>query len=173
MMYVIFIDAHHSGGDQLVMHIVFRLRGIDLFKVTTRVCASTHSPIMYVLHTYRCPPLRRGSTGDAWCVPIGYDHISSLKIQNERRYKGVKVMRGDGGEERQVIGIKKKLHASPLCQTLYHTLPTAHSRALSTVYMGGWEGGMGGWDGRVDGRVGGRVWGWEGGVRGCGDGRVG
>ena len=56
-MYCILIDAHLSDGAQLAMHDVFLLRGIDPFKVSTRVCVSTHSPIMYVLHSYRCPPL--------------------------------------------------------------------------------------------------------------------
>ena len=44
-MYCILIDAHLSDGAQLAMHDV--LRGIDPFKVSTRVCVSTHSPIMY------------------------------------------------------------------------------------------------------------------------------
>ena len=57
-MYCILIDAHLSDGAQLAMHDVFSLRGIDPFKVSTRVCVSTHSLIMYVLHSYRCPPLR-------------------------------------------------------------------------------------------------------------------
>ena len=64
-MYCILIDAHLFDGDRLAMHDVFSLRGIDLFKVSTRVCVSTHSLIMYVLYSYRCPPLRWGSTGDA------------------------------------------------------------------------------------------------------------
>ena len=55
-MYWIFIDAHLSDGDQLAMHDMFSLRGIDPFKVSTRVCVSTHSLIMYVLHSYR--PMR-------------------------------------------------------------------------------------------------------------------
>ena len=46
-MYCILIDAHLSDGAQLAMHDVFSLRGIDPFKVSTRVCVSTHSPIMY------------------------------------------------------------------------------------------------------------------------------
>ena len=46
-MYCILIDAHLSDGAQLVMHDVFLLRGIDPFKVSTRVCVSTHSLIMY------------------------------------------------------------------------------------------------------------------------------
>ena len=61
----ILIDAHLFDGDQLAMLDVFPLRRIDLFNVSTCVCVSTHSPIMYVLHSYRCPPLRWGSTGDA------------------------------------------------------------------------------------------------------------
>ena len=64
-MHCILIDAHLSDGDQLVMHDVFPLRGIDLFKVSTQVCVSTHPQMMYVLHSYRCPSLRWGSTGDA------------------------------------------------------------------------------------------------------------
>ena len=56
-MYCILIDAHLSDGAQLAMHDVFSLRGIDPFKVSTRVSVSTHSLIMYVLHSYRCPPL--------------------------------------------------------------------------------------------------------------------
>ena len=69
-MYCILIDAHLSDGDQLAMlDVLFSLRGVDLFKVSTcYVLASTHSLIMYVLHSYRCPPLRWGSTGDA-CSP--------------------------------------------------------------------------------------------------------
>ena len=42
-MYCILIDAHLSDGVQLAMHDVFLLRGIDPFKVSTRVCVSTHS----------------------------------------------------------------------------------------------------------------------------------
>ena len=66
-MYCILIDAHLSDGDQLAMLDVFPLRRIDLFlfNVSTCVCVSTHSPIMYVLHSYRCPLLQWGSTGDA------------------------------------------------------------------------------------------------------------
>ena len=56
-MYCILMDAHLSDGAQQAMHDVFSLRGIDPFKVSTRVCVSTHSLIMYVLHSYRCPPL--------------------------------------------------------------------------------------------------------------------
>ena len=56
-MHCIIIDAHLSDGDQLAMLDVFSLRGIDPFKVSTRVCVSTHSLIMYVLHSYRCTPL--------------------------------------------------------------------------------------------------------------------
>ena len=52
-MYCILIDAQLSDGDQLAMHDVFSLRRIDLFKVSTRVCVSTHSLIMYVLHSVR------------------------------------------------------------------------------------------------------------------------
>ena len=52
-MYCIFIDAHLSDGAQLAMHDVFSLRGIDPFKVSTRVCVSTHSLIMYILHSVR------------------------------------------------------------------------------------------------------------------------
>ena len=52
-MYCILIDAHLSNGDQLAMLDVFPLRRIDLFKVSTRVCVSTHSLIMYVLHSVR------------------------------------------------------------------------------------------------------------------------
>ena len=52
-MYCILIDAHLSDGAQLAMHDVFLLRGIDPFKVSTRVCVSTHSLIMYVLHSVR------------------------------------------------------------------------------------------------------------------------
>ena len=65
-MRCILIDGHISDGDQLAMLDVFPLRGIDLFKVkvSTRVCVSTQSLIMYVLHSYRCPPLQWGSTGD-------------------------------------------------------------------------------------------------------------
>ena len=37
-MYCILIDAHLSDGDLLAMHDVFPLRGIDLFKVSARVC---------------------------------------------------------------------------------------------------------------------------------------
>ena len=37
-MYCILIDAHLSDGDLLAMHDVFPLRGIDLFKVSIRVC---------------------------------------------------------------------------------------------------------------------------------------
>ena len=39
-MYCILIDAHLSDGAQLAMHDVFSLRGIDLFKGSTRVCVS-------------------------------------------------------------------------------------------------------------------------------------
>ena len=53
-MYCILIDAHLSDGAQLAMHDVLSLRGIDPLKVSTRVCVSTHSLIMYVLHSYRC-----------------------------------------------------------------------------------------------------------------------
>ena len=52
-MYCILIDAHLSDGDQLAMLDVFPLRRIDLFKVSTRVCVSTHSLIMYVWHSVR------------------------------------------------------------------------------------------------------------------------
>ena len=52
-MYCILIDAHLSDGAQLAMHDVFSLRGIDPFKVSTRVCVSTYSLIMYVLHSVR------------------------------------------------------------------------------------------------------------------------
>ena len=52
-MYCILIDAHLSDEDQLAMLDVFPLRRIDLFKVSTRVCVSTHSLIMYVLHSVR------------------------------------------------------------------------------------------------------------------------
>ena len=52
-MYCILIDAHLSDGDQLAMLDVFPLRRIDLFKVSTRVCVSTHSLIMYVLLSVR------------------------------------------------------------------------------------------------------------------------
>ena len=52
-MYCILIDAHLSDGDQLAMLDVFSLRRIDLFKVSTRVCVSIHSLIMYVLHSVR------------------------------------------------------------------------------------------------------------------------
>ena len=52
-MYCILIDAHLSDGAQLAMHDVFSLRGIDPFKVSTCVCVSTHSLIMYVLHSVR------------------------------------------------------------------------------------------------------------------------
>ena len=64
-MYCILIDAHLFDGDRLAMLDVFPLMGIDLFKVSTRVFVNAHSLIMYVLHSYRCPPLRWGSTGDA------------------------------------------------------------------------------------------------------------
>ena len=57
-MYCILIDAHLFDGAQLAMHDLFSLRGIDSFKVSTRVCVSTHSLIMYVLHSYRCQPLQ-------------------------------------------------------------------------------------------------------------------
>ena len=53
-MYCILIDAHLSDGDRLAMLDVFPLMGIDLFKVSTRVCVSTHSLIIYVLYSYRC-----------------------------------------------------------------------------------------------------------------------
>ena len=56
-MYCILIDAHLSDGDRLATLDVFPLMGIDLFKVSTRVCVRTHSLIMYVLHSYRCSPL--------------------------------------------------------------------------------------------------------------------
>ena len=56
-MHSIVIDAHLSDGAQLAMHDVFSLRGIDPFKVSTRVCVRTHTLIMYVLHSNRCPPL--------------------------------------------------------------------------------------------------------------------
>ena len=46
-------DAHLSDGDRLATLDVFPLMGIDLFKVSTRVCVSTHSLIMYVLHSVR------------------------------------------------------------------------------------------------------------------------
>ena len=52
-MYCILIDAHLSDGAQLAMLDVFPLRRIDLFKVSTRVCVSTHSLIMCVLHSVR------------------------------------------------------------------------------------------------------------------------
>ena len=52
-MYCILIDAHLSDGDQLAMLDVIPLRRIDLFKVSTRVCVSTHSLIIYVLHSVR------------------------------------------------------------------------------------------------------------------------
>ena len=52
-MYCILIHAQLSDGDQLAMLDVFPLRRIDLFKVSTRVCVSTHSLIMYVLHSVR------------------------------------------------------------------------------------------------------------------------
>ena len=61
-MCCILIDAHLSDGDQLVM---LDVSEIDLFKVSTRVCVSTHPEMMHALHSYRCPPLRWGSTGDA------------------------------------------------------------------------------------------------------------
>ena len=66
-MRCILIYAHLFDGDQLAMLDLFPLRGIDLFKVkvSTRVCVGTHSLIIYVLYSYRCPPLRWGSTGDA------------------------------------------------------------------------------------------------------------
>ena len=44
-----FIDVHLTDGDQLAMHDVFSLRRIDLFKISTRVCVSIHSPIMAFL----------------------------------------------------------------------------------------------------------------------------
>ena len=47
-MYCILIDAHLSDGAQLAMHDVFSLRGIDKFKVSTRVCVSTHSDNIYL-----------------------------------------------------------------------------------------------------------------------------
>ena len=61
----ILIDAHLSDGDRLATLDMFPLMGIDLFKVSTRVCVSTHPQMMHALHSYRCPPLRWGSTGDA------------------------------------------------------------------------------------------------------------
>ena len=64
-MCCILIDAHLSDGDQLATLDVFPLMGIDLFKVSTRVCVSTHPQMMHALHSYRCPPLQWGSTGDA------------------------------------------------------------------------------------------------------------
>ena len=64
-MYCILIDAHLADGDRLATLDVFPLMGIDPFKVSTRVCASTRSLIMYALHSYRCPPLSWESTGDA------------------------------------------------------------------------------------------------------------
>ena len=47
-MYCILIDAYLSDGAQLAMHDVFSLRGIDKFKVSTRVCVSTHSDNIYL-----------------------------------------------------------------------------------------------------------------------------
>ena len=41
------MHAHLSDGAELAMHDVFPLRGIDLFKVSTCICVSTHSLIMY------------------------------------------------------------------------------------------------------------------------------
>ena len=64
-MYCILKNAHFSDGDRLATLDVLPLMGIDLFKVSTRVCVSTHSLIMYVLYSYRCPPLRWETTGDA------------------------------------------------------------------------------------------------------------
>ena len=64
-MCCILIDAHLSDGDRLATLDVFPLMRIDLFKVSTRVCVSTHPQMMYALHSYRCSPLRWGSTGDA------------------------------------------------------------------------------------------------------------
>ena len=53
-MYCIFVDAHLSYGDQLTMHDVFPLRGIDLFKVSTHyACSST---LHMSLHTTHVPP---------------------------------------------------------------------------------------------------------------------
>ena len=57
-MRCILIDAHLSDGDQLVMLDVLEIDLVHVFVLA-------HSPIMYVLHSYRCPPLRWGSTGDA------------------------------------------------------------------------------------------------------------
>ena len=56
-MYCILIDAHLSDGDRLATLDVFSLMGNDPFKVSKRLCVTTHSLIMYVLHSYRCPPL--------------------------------------------------------------------------------------------------------------------
>ena len=50
-MYCILIDAHLSDGDQLVMHDVSHIEEIDQFKVSTRVCVSTHPQMMYVLYS--------------------------------------------------------------------------------------------------------------------------
>ena len=38
-------------GAQLAMHDVFSLRGIDKFKVSTRVCVSTHSDNICIVYT--------------------------------------------------------------------------------------------------------------------------
>ena len=46
-MYCILIDVHLSDGDRLATLDEFPLMGIDLFKVSTRVCVSTHCLIMY------------------------------------------------------------------------------------------------------------------------------
>ena len=58
------IDAHLSDGDQLAMLDVFPLRGMDLLR-SVHVYVLAHSPLMYFLHSYRCPPLQWGSTGNA------------------------------------------------------------------------------------------------------------
>ena len=51
-MHCILIDAHLSDGAQLAMHDVFSLRGIDPFKVSTRVCVSTHCMYCIVIDAH-------------------------------------------------------------------------------------------------------------------------
>ena len=53
-MYSILIDARLFDDDRLAMHDVFLL----MICSATRVRVSTHSPMMYVLHSYIFSPLR-------------------------------------------------------------------------------------------------------------------
>ena len=78
-MHCILLDAHLSDGDQLAMLDVFPLQGIDSFKVSTRVCVRTHSPIMHLLHSYRCPPLQWVSTGNVFPL-LGIDLLRSVHV---------------------------------------------------------------------------------------------